>query len=126
MYLIHRDVKPENFLIGSKTKTSIIHIIDFGLAKFYRNIRTQSHLPLRTGKGLVGTARYVSINTHHGVEQSRRDDIEGVLYMLIYFLKGKLPWQGLKEVTKENRYNNICYSKNNTPLEVLCSDLPSI
>jgi hypothetical protein len=82
-------------------------------------------LPFRTGKGLTGTARYASLNTHLGLEQSRRDDIEGVLYMLIYFLKGELPRQGLRGISKESKYSNIKHSKINTPLKELCSDLPS-
>eukprot|EP00826_Nyctotherus_ovalis_P019694 TRINITY_DN16102_c0_g1_i2.p4 TRINITY_DN16102_c0_g1~~TRINITY_DN16102_c0_g1_i2.p4 ORF type:complete len:110 (+),score=13.34 TRINITY_DN16102_c0_g1_i2:540-869(+) len=102
----------------------MIYMIDFGLAKLYRNIRTQSHLPFRSGKGLTGTARYASLNTHLGLEQSRRDDIECVLYALIFFLKGELPWQGLKGISKESKYRNIRDLKASIQFEELCSGLP--
>jgi len=105
-------------------KASQVHIINFGLAKKYRDTRTQQHIPYRSGKNLTGTARYASVNTHLGIEQSRRDDLEAVFYVLMYFNRGSLPWQGLQASSKKEKYEKIMEKKMSTPVEVLCEHFP--
>ena len=115
---IHRDMKPDNFVIGLGKKANIIHLIDFGLSKRYRNPITKAHIPFSTSfsqltssyrenKSLTGTPRYASLGNHLGMEQSRRDDLESLGYIFLYFLKGKLPWQGLRAETKKEKYSKI-------------------
>lgn len=121
---IHRDIKPDNFLMGIGRRGSQVNVIDFGLAKKYRDPRTHLHIPYRENKNLTGTARYASINTHLGIEQSRRDDLESLGYVLIYFCRGSLPWQGLKAATKRQKYDRIMEKKMTTPNDILTKGLP--
>jgi len=120
---IHRDIKPGNFVIGRGDNSKKIYIIDFGLSKKYIDKNTNKHIPYKEGKGLTGTARYVSLFTHYGIEQSRRDDIEGIAYNLIYFAKGKLPWQGVKTKNKKEKHKKIMESKLSFTPEQLCEGL---
>ena len=120
---IHRDIKPGNFLIGKNSMSKILYIIDFGLSKKYIDKTTGKHVVYKEGKGLTGTARYVSLNTHYGIDQSRRDDIEGIAYNLIYFAKGKLPWQGVKTKNKKEKHKKIMEFKEEYKEDKLCEGL---
>ncbi|EDO46523.1 predicted protein [Nematostella vectensis] len=122
---IHRDIKPDNFLMGVGKHCNKLFLIDFGLAKKYRDSRTRQHIPYREDKNLTGTARYASINAHLGIEQSRRDDMESLGYVLMYFNRTSLPWQGLKAATKKQKYEKISEKKMSTPVEVLCKGFPA-
>ena len=122
---IHRDIKPDNFLMGIGRHCNKLFLIDYGLAKKFRDNRTRQHIPYREDKNLTGTARYASINAHLGIEQSRRDDMESLGYVLMYFNRGALPWQGLKAATKKQKYEKISEKKMSTPVEVLCKGYPA-
>ncbi|CAE7503708.1 Csnk1d [Symbiodinium microadriaticum] len=123
-HYIHRDIKPDNFLIGRGQKSNLVYIIDFGLAKKYRNPETLVHGPYRENKNLTGTARYASLNAHLGIEQSRRDDLEAIGFVLVYFLKGSLPWQGIKAEGKHDKYAAIMEMKIKMTFTELCQGLP--
>jgi casein kinase 1 alpha len=122
---IHRDIKPDNFVMGIGRNCNRVYLIDFGLAKKYRDTRTRAHIPYREDKNLTGTARYASINAHLGIEQSRRDDLESLGHVLMYFNRGSLPWQGLKAATKKQKYDKINEKKMSTAIEVLCKGFPT-
>lgn len=119
---LHRDVKPDNFLLGGAKKRHLLYLIDYGLTKRFKH--NNVHIKSASGKKLIGTARYAGINSHLGVELSRRDDLESIGYILVYFLVGTLPWQGAAGKTREERYQSIGEIKLNTPLDILCAKCP--
>mmetsp|Transcript_27080 Transcript_27080/g.62624 ORF Transcript_27080/g.62624 Transcript_27080/m.62624 type:complete len:344 (+) Transcript_27080:55-1086(+) len=120
--IVHRDIKPENFMFGhQRNKCHHIYVIDFGLSKRYFD---EKHVQMRKNLSLTGTARYASINAHLGVEQSRRDDLEAVGHMFLYFLRGSVPWSGLEAKTQEEKYNKIREKKEHTDLKELCKGYP--
>ena len=121
LHIIHRDIKPQNFVIG---KQGVIYLIDFGLSKRFRDTKTGAHIPYKDGKQLTGTARYASIYTHLGIEQSRRDDLESMVYTLIYLHKGSLPWTELHSKSKSEKYQKILETKINISEDVLLKDMP--
>ena len=121
--IIHRDIKPENFVIGPKNKERIIYLIDFGLSK---KISNDKILPtIKADRNIIGTMRYISMNTHQGYEQGRRDDLESLFYIIIYFIKGELPWQNIKCKTRAEKYNKIFEIKKKVTEDgELVEDLP--
>ena len=123
--IIHRDIKPENFLLGYNN-SPIIYIIDFGISRKYRSSRTGKHIKFSLTGKLFGTVRYVSFNASRGVQQSRRDDLESIGYMLLYIMKGKLPWQGInmRDHDRKKKYLQMLYLKKNITPEMLCKGLP--
>ena len=123
-HVIHRDIKPDNFVVGLNEKRKYIYILDFGLSKKYRSSRTLKHYEIIKNKNLTGTARYASINALNGLTQSRRDDLEAIGYVLMYFLRGRLPWQGIPVKNKEDRYRKIMEKKKATSAEELCQGFP--
>lgn len=120
---LHRDIKPDNFLMGLQKRAHVLYIIDFGLAKKYKDSK-DVHIPYKDKKSLTGTARYASINNHLGIEQSRRDDLQSLGYIFFYFLRGSLPWQGLKTRGKEDKYQLICDKKVQTTISELSNGFP--
>lgn len=88
-FYIHRDLKPQQYLVDSDLNVSLI---DFGLCKKYLNKKMMIHIPYSDNRPFVGTINYASLNTHLGIQQSRRDDLESFCYILSFLIKGKLPW----------------------------------
>ena len=157
-HFIHRDIKPDNFVMGLSPNNHInfnprssnaspntspnnslngplnnyiqqnnsnkVFMIDFGLAKRYRDPKTFQHIPFTKGKSLTGTARYASLNAMCGYEQSRRDDLESLGFVLVYLLKGKLPWQGLPARDQKQKMKKITDVKKQTTIPELCSNIP--
>ena len=122
--IIHRDIKPENFVFGLNND-SILYIIDFGISRKYRSER--KHLKFQMLGKLFGTVRYASYNASRGIEQSRRDDLESIGYMLIYLSTGRLPWQGvnLRDKNMKKKYVEMLLLKKYLSYEVLCKGLPN-
>ncbi|XP_043643672.1 casein kinase I [Drosophila teissieri] len=122
---IHRDIKPDNFLMGLGSHSSKLYLIDFGLSKRYKDMESEMHIPYRKDRNLTGTVRYASINAQMGVEQSRRDDMESMCYCLMYFNLGKLPWQGITAANKKEKYEKILEKKTSVSIQQLCKGFPS-
>lgn len=122
---LHRDIKPENLLTGlNGLKDRKVYLVDFGLCKRYRTSGAQ-HIPYKEGKRLTGTIRYASTHTHLGEEQSRRDDLQSLGYVMIYLIRKKLPWMNLGGTDKKDQTSKISYTKLHTTLEKLCEGMPA-
>ena len=119
-----RDLDLADFLFGVQDRSHQVHLIDFGLCKNYRHPLTYEHGAYRFGKSLMGTARYCSLFTHHGMEQSRRDDIECLAHAVIYLAKGTLPWMSIKALPRKKRNERFAEMKDSLTSKELCADLP--
>ena len=123
-HILHRDIKPDNFVMGINSSSQYLYLLDFGLAKKYRSSRTLRQIPLINRNKVVGTTRYMSINALKGLEHSRRDDLEAAGYVLIYFIKGHLPWEGITSKNKVDRYRKLLKKKIEITPKELCKGLP--
>ena len=124
-FLIHRDIKPDNFLMGLKINSSKVHVIDFGLSKSFRDKNNPKiHIPFATNKSLLGSARFASIHAHKGHEQSRRDDLESLGYMMIFFLTGSLPWSEIEGFNMAHTFDEVQRVKASISMQELCKDCP--
>ena len=122
---LHRDIKPENILVGLGLNSSTIYLIDFGLSQEYKDKKTGLHLPYRNCKSMIGTVNYASLNSHNGIEQSRRDDLEALGYVFIHLLKGGLPWEKIKRKTQEELQSEVFKMKYEYNSHILCLGLDS-
>jgi serine/threonine protein kinase len=120
---LHRDIKPDNILVGN-SNPEVFYAVDFGIAKRFRDPVAKQHIPYKESKALTGTARYASVNSHIGIEQSRRDDLESLIYTLVYFFKGTLPWQGIREANRLVRCLMIGEAKRKETPKTICSMMP--
>ena len=121
---IHRDIKPDNFVIGFGNSHNNIFLIDFGLSVSFIDRNTMQHNEYEHKHQFTGSFRYSSINNHKGIQQSRRDDLESISYMMVYFYKGKLPWQNIPAKDKREKLKKTYERKMETPLDELCKDCP--
>ncbi|CAD8086168.1 unnamed protein product [Paramecium primaurelia] len=121
--VVHRDLKPENVLFGIDDESSKIYVVDFGISKIFRDKNGNIH-PFRDNTSFIGTTRYASIAAHKGFELSRKDDIESLIYVLLYFMKGQLPWQNMQNVSDEERTVKVGEMKMSIDLRELCKDVP--
>jgi serine/threonine protein kinase len=102
-YLLHRDIKPDNYMLGSNKQ---LYLIDFGLCKRYDYNGQHIEETQNKTKTIIGSLNFVSLNVHNGIEPGRRDDLESCIYIILFLLQGgELSW------FKEKDINKIVYLK---------------
>lgn len=125
-HYVHLDVKPDNFALGIGELSNQVFLIDFGLAQLFRNPATRSHIVRINGSSTIGTIRYSSINCHLGLTPSRRDDLESLVYVIVYLVKGSLPWQGITVQPGQIHQDEVLRVKQATTVKTLCEGLPQL
>ena len=120
--VVHRDLKPENILMGKGDKHDQCYLVDYGISKVYKDVNG-THIPYRDKKSFIGTTRYASISAHSGIEISRKDDLESLIYVLVFLYKGNLPWQNLK-VSENEKTKKVGEMKLKLSSEEICKDMP--
>ncbi len=123
-HYVHLDVKPDNFMLGVGELSDQVFLIDFGLAQLFRNLVTRRHIVQTYGSSVIGTVRYSSINCHLGLTPSRRDDLESLVYVIVYLVKGSLPWQGIIVKPSQIHQDEVMRPKQATTVKALCEGLP--
>lgn len=121
---VHRDLKPDNFLMGIGKLSHHVYLIDYGLSTKFTSTTTGQHREITSGRNFVGTTRYASLRTHQGFSQSRRDDMEQLAYILIYLYRGRLPWSGLQVKDRDEKERAIGELKEKLPTPKICDRCP--
>ncbi|CAK78705.1 unnamed protein product (macronuclear) [Paramecium tetraurelia] len=122
--VIHRDIKPENILAGKERERNLIYLVDYGIAKQFKD-KDDKHIAFKENKPFLGTSRYASIAAHKGQELSRKDDLESLGYMLIFLLKGSLPWQSISYKNEDEKVKMVGLLKMRITSQELCQDIPT-
>jgi serine/threonine protein kinase len=125
--IIHRDIKPANIVVGRGNDDHNLYLVDFGLARLY--IENGKHIPFSDGHRLTGTALYASMDTHRGIEQSRKTDLECLGFVLLYFLYGRLPWTNIpynrKDKDQQQKRHRQIYQYKKKYIYSILEELPS-
>jgi serine/threonine protein kinase len=123
-HYVHLDVKPDNFALGIGELSNQVFLIDFRLAQLFHDPATHSHTMEINGSSTIGTIHYSSINCHLGLTPSRRDDLESLIYVIVYLVKGSLPWQGVTVQPGQIHQDEVLRVKLATTVKALCEGLP--